>query len=245
MQSLPPNLLKLWLAFLDASVLGSSYTEAKGRTSGWQAFLGADKWIEPQSVAIVPEVVEPAEILAETTKTMEVVEVEKFAPTVIAPALEQAETLLPVASSRIPQKVNFAVEKAGAFFRSLSWRRDDHTGDLLAEESEVSIVESSKERREGKTARQFFAYLVPWQGRGLQPDDPEVFSLQPARSMVSDLVSLGDLATRQALHTAGKIKQQSRLVGDYFVSNDESPQLASPYFTALPWDKRLHLINRE
>jgi len=128
--------------------------------------------------------------------------------------------------------VDLKREKTGDFFTSLRFRRNDPAKDpVLQDLLEASLPTTGAV----VTARQLFAYSIPWQERGGAPaevaGDRPVFD---ALSAVSGFQKLGELATSHALKTASRMKRESRMMDSYTSSTDQE-ESAETFFRAVDW----------
>lgn len=132
--------------------------------------------------------------------------------------------------------VNKAKERAGAFFSSLRFKRNDPAADPVLQD----LVESRAPAEEPPiSARRFFAYTIPWGQRGGQPPEQphEMPSFEPLPG-ARGLSQLVQAATLQAIHAASRAKaKQAQILSRYALAATEGEEQnnAQSFFSSLPW----------
>jgi hypothetical protein len=132
------------------------------------------------------------------------------------------------------RSVNTREERAGAFFSSLTWKRHDPG----AEPEQMGIAfEAQEDPPAVCSSRLFFAYQIPWSGRGMEPEGPQITETLSPVSQGSDIKSLSDMATRQALQSAAMLKRRERdLVENYLLKPSQGGSSAT-FFQSIPWSE--------
>lgn len=129
-------------------------------------------------------------------------------------------------------KIDLQKEKAGDFFSTLRLRRNDPNSD--------PVLQELMDRQEAApapplTARQLFAYSIPWSERGgTPPDAPAITTEFDRLPVIQSFTQLSELATHQALHTASRMKRQSEFV-DSYASRPSGGNSASSFFQTIDW----------
>lgn len=145
--------------------------------------------------------------------------------------------LIPRAKVISIRAVDFKNEKTADFFSSLTWQRHDPSVASIPESisfdetEQASLIES---------CRRFFAYSVPWLGRGTQSEGPQILDSLNAVPTRSSLVGLAEIATQQALHTAKKVRRENDLVSTYTQEKNDTSKGTQLFFQNLPWTTRLN-----
>jgi hypothetical protein len=142
--------------------------------------------------------------------------------------------LVPKAKVVSLRSVDPREERTGAFFSSLSWKRHDPS----AEPEQLGIAfEAQRDQPSVCSSRLFFAYQIPWSGRGTEPEGPQITEALSPVSKTPDILSLSDLATRQALQSAAKLKRREKdLVENYLLKPGQTGSSAS-FFQSIPWSE--------
>lgn len=152
-----------------------------------------------------------------------------------AAAAEASENgLVPKARVVSLRSVDVRTERTGLFFRSLTWRRHDPS----MEPEQMGIeFEAIEDESPVESCRLFFAYLVPWSGRGIEPEGPQVLDGLAPVSRGLDISSLADMATRQALQSAAKMKQREKDLVQNYLNKPSQAGGASTFFQSIPWSE--------
>jgi len=135
------------------------------------------------------------------------------------------------------RSIDLKNEKTEALFQSLSWLRHDPS---IASIPESIPFESNQENGRVETCRGFFAYQIPWFGRGTEPEGPQVLDTLTATRVRSEILGLGEIATQHALHTASKAKREKELLKTYTGDKTDKSETVESYFLNLPWTTRTH-----
>jgi hypothetical protein len=132
------------------------------------------------------------------------------------------------------RSVNTREERTGPFFSSLTWKRHDPG----AEPEQMGIAfEAQEDPPAVCSSRLFFAYQIPWSGRGIEPEGPQITEALSPVSKASDIKSLSDMATRQALQSAAKLKRREKdLVENYLLKPSQGGSSAT-FFQSIPWSE--------
>jgi hypothetical protein len=155
-------------------------------------------------------------------------------PSKAASAEIPTDGLVPKVKVLSLRSVNVREERAGAFFSSLTWKRHDPS----AEPEQLGIAfEAQRDQPSVCSSRLFFAYQIPWSGRGTEPEGPQITEALSPVSKTPDILSLSDLATRQALQSAAKLKRREKdLVENYLLKPGQTGSSAS-FFQSIPWSE--------
>lgn len=144
--------------------------------------------------------------------------------------------LIPKAKVMSIRAVDLKKEKTADFFNSLTWQRHDPS---VASISEIVSFAAAEESHVVQTCRRFFAFEIPWSGRGTESEGPQVLDSLTAAPSRASLQSLGEIATQHALNTAKKARREKDLVTTYTQRKGDSSKGAQLFFQNLPWTTRL------
>ncbi|MDZ4788015.1 MAG: hypothetical protein SH807_03665 [Blastochloris sp.] len=133
--------------------------------------------------------------------------------------------------------VDLQNEKVDTFFQNLTWLRHDPYSPANQESLLFQVEETTSDRI---SARRLFAYEIPWLGRNTESLGPELLDSLSVAPLRSDLGSLAQMATQQALHTASKKHKENLLVESYVGRNSNGIENITTFLSSLPWSAKLN-----